>query len=38
MDEARRQAITDDAIKALRREYPDRIVTKGTNHVLSAQA
>jgi ubiquinone/menaquinone biosynthesis C-methylase UbiE len=38
MDEIRRQAITDDAIETLRRDYPGRIETKARNHVLYARA
>lgn len=37
-DSVRRQAIMDDAIETLRRDYPGTIVTKGRNHVLLAQA
>ena len=36
-DEVRRQAIRDDAIKTLLRDFPGAIVTKGRNHVLFAQ-
>jgi ubiquinone/menaquinone biosynthesis C-methylase UbiE len=35
--DVRRQAIRDDAIKTLQREYPGAIETKGRNHVLFAQ-
>jgi ubiquinone/menaquinone biosynthesis C-methylase UbiE len=38
MDEVRRQAITDDAIRTLRNDHPGGIETKGRNHVLFAQA
>jgi hypothetical protein len=38
MDEVRRQAIMDDAIETLRRDYPGRIETKAANHVLYAKA
>jgi ubiquinone/menaquinone biosynthesis C-methylase UbiE len=36
-DEVRRQAIRDDAVKTLLRDFPGAIVTKGSNHVLFAQ-
>ena len=36
-DDIRRQAIRDDAIATLRRDYPGTIETKGRNHVLFAQ-
>ena len=36
-DEVRRQAIRDDAIETLRREFPGAIVTTGRNHVLFAE-
>lgn len=37
MDPIPRQALMDDAIATLTREYPGRIETKGRNHVLLAQ-
>lgn len=36
-DEIRRQAIREDAVETLLREFPGAIVTKGRNHVLLAQ-
>jgi ubiquinone/menaquinone biosynthesis C-methylase UbiE len=38
IDGDRRQAIMDEAIDTVRREYPGPIETKGRNHVLFAQA
>jgi hypothetical protein len=36
-DDDRRQAIRDDAIETLQRDYPGAIETNGRNHVLFAQ-
>jgi ubiquinone/menaquinone biosynthesis C-methylase UbiE len=38
MEEVRRQAMMEDAVKTLRKDHPGRIVTKGRNHVLLAVA